>query len=415
MAAYDAVFVGSGINALVGAALLSREGWSVCVLEREDRLGGAIRTVDGYTLPGFTHEVMSSWHPLFTGSAAHAELGDELRRRGLEYVNTDLPTATAFPDGEAMFLQTSLEANVAEFDRHHVGDGAAWAAQFEAFMANADLSFGVLGTELWSGAGLSLGRSMLRRLGRRGLLDYAGSALSSCRDWTAATFASERAHGLLAPWVLHTGLGPDNAMSGFMTQVIACAVQLGGMPVPIGRRRAARRRAHGDRHRRRRRDAHRRARRPDRRLGRTCGRRRPRRRRDRAGHAGRDRGRDADAALRLAPAGRLRAGRGARRGCALSLRPRGNADPPRPRRAAALGRCRGRPPRAHRDRPRHARPRRGLAGGQRGRAWPPARRGDHRRRPALRCRPDPRTRRQVDRLDPAPGAAGRSRARRRGG
>lgn len=234
MAAYDAVLVGSGINALACAALLSREGWSVCVLEREDRLGGAIRTVPDYTLPGFTHEVFSSWHPLFAGSATYAELGDELHRRGLEYVNTDLPSATAFPDGEASFLQTSMEANIAEFDRHHAGDGAAWAAQFEAFMANADLSFGVLGTELWSTAGLQLGRRMLKRFGRRGLLDYAGGALSSCRDWTTSTFASERAHGLLAPWVLHTGLGPDNAVSGFMTQVIACAVQLGGMPVPVG-------------------------------------------------------------------------------------------------------------------------------------------------------------------------------------
>ena len=34
--------------------------------------------------------------------------------------------------------------------------------------------------------------------------------------------------------MLHTGLGPENAVSGFMTQVIACAVQLGGMPVPVG-------------------------------------------------------------------------------------------------------------------------------------------------------------------------------------
>lgn len=234
MAAYDAVFVGSGINALAGAALLSREGWSVCVLERDERLGGAIRTVEGFTVPGFTHEVLSSWHPLFAGSAAYAELGDDLHARGLEYVNTDLPTATAFPDGEAAFLQTSLEANVAELDRHQPGDGAAWAAQFDAFMANADLSFGVLGTELWSGGGLSLGRRMLSRFGRRGLLDYAGAALATCRDWTQETFASERAHGLLAPWVLHTGLGPDNAVSGFMTQVIACAVQLGGMPVPVG-------------------------------------------------------------------------------------------------------------------------------------------------------------------------------------
>ena len=234
MATFDAVLVGSGINTLTAAALLAREGWGVCVLERSDRLGGAIRTETDYTLPGFTHEVLSSWHPLFTGSAAYAELGDELHRRGLEYVNTELPTATAFPDGRAMFLQTTMEANVAEFDRFASGDGAAWQRQFEDFMANADLSFGVLGTELWSTGGLGLGQKMLRRFGRHGLLEFAGHALSTCRDWTIGTFRAPEAHGLLAPWVLHTGLGPDNAVSGFMTQVIACAVQLGGMPVPVG-------------------------------------------------------------------------------------------------------------------------------------------------------------------------------------
>jgi phytoene dehydrogenase-like protein len=234
VATCDAVLVGSGINTLTAAALLARDGWQVCVLERSDRLGGAIRTETDYTLPGFTHEVMSSWHPLFQGSAAYAELADDLHRRGLDYVNTELPTATAYPDGSAMFLQTSLEANVAEFDRFAAGDGAAWQRQFEEFMAHADLSFGVLSTELWSSSGLGLGRRLFRTLGRRGLLEFAGHALGTCRDWTTATFRSEQAHGLLAPWVLHTGLGPDNAVSGFMTQVIACAVQLGGMPVPVG-------------------------------------------------------------------------------------------------------------------------------------------------------------------------------------
>jgi phytoene dehydrogenase-like protein len=101
-------------------------------------------------------------------------------------------------------------------------------------MANADLAFGLLGTELWSTGGLGLGRTALRRLGRRGLLEFAGGTLVSCRDWVTRTFASEAAHGLLAPWVLHTGLGPDQATSGFMTQVIAAALQLGGMPVPVG-------------------------------------------------------------------------------------------------------------------------------------------------------------------------------------
>jgi phytoene dehydrogenase-like protein len=34
--------------------------------------------------------------------------------------------------------------------------------------------------------------------------------------------------------VLHTGVGPDAASSGFMTRVIAVAIELGGMPVPRG-------------------------------------------------------------------------------------------------------------------------------------------------------------------------------------
>jgi len=234
VAGFDAVFVGAGINSLAGAALLSRAGWSVCVLEREDELGGCIKTVHDLTAPGFTHELLAAWHPLWTGSPAYAELKGELDRRGLEYLNTDLPTGSAFPDGSSAFLTTSLEDNVAELDRHAAGDGARWEAMFDAFMKDADLSFGVLGTELWSGAGLTLGRQALRRFGRRGLLAYAGGVLTSCRDWLGDTFESDAAHGLLAPWTLHTGLGPDQATSGFMTQVVACALQLGGMPVPRG-------------------------------------------------------------------------------------------------------------------------------------------------------------------------------------
>ena len=104
----------------------------------------------------------------------------------------------------------------------------------ERFFPNADLAFGVLGTELWSGAGLAFGSKALRRLGRGGLAAFTGDLLQTSRDWLESTFASERAHGLLAPWVLHTGLGPDAAASGFMTQVIAVAVQEGGMPIPRG-------------------------------------------------------------------------------------------------------------------------------------------------------------------------------------
>lgn len=226
MAEYDAVIVGSGVNSLACGALLAREGWRVCVLERNDWLGGAIHTAE-LTEPGFQHDVFSAWHPLWVGGAAHALLGDDLATRGLEYLNTELPTATAYPDGGAAFLLRDAAGNAAEL-------GPEWPGVLERFFPNADLAFGVLGTELWSPAGLALGTKALRRLGRAGLAGFTGEMLQTSRDWLESTFASERAHGLLAPWVLHTGLGPDAASSGFMTQVIAVAVQEGGMPIPRG-------------------------------------------------------------------------------------------------------------------------------------------------------------------------------------
>jgi phytoene dehydrogenase-like protein len=157
----------------------------------------------------------------------HPQLEADLARHGLEYVNTAVPTATAFPDGESAFLLRDAEANAREL-------GPEWQGVLESFFPTADFAFGVLGTELWSKHGASFGVKLLRKLGREGARDFAGRLLVSARDWLETTFASPRAHGVLAPWVLHTGLGPDAAASGYMAQVIAVAVQEGGMPIPVG-------------------------------------------------------------------------------------------------------------------------------------------------------------------------------------
>jgi phytoene dehydrogenase-like protein len=226
VADFDAVIVGSGVNALACGALLAKGGWRICLLERSDRFGGCIRTEE-LTEPGYLHDTLSAWHPLWVGGAAHAQLGDDLAQRGLEYLNTELPTATAFPDGSAAFLLRTADGNAQEL-------GSEWPGVLERFFPNADLAFGVLGTELWSPGGLAFGARALRRFGRAGAAEFAGDLLQSSRDWLEQTFASPKAHGVLAPWVLHTGLGPDQATSGFMTQVIAVAVQEGGMPIPRG-------------------------------------------------------------------------------------------------------------------------------------------------------------------------------------
>ena len=226
MAEHDAVIVGSGVNGLACGALLAQAGWDVCVLERNDWFGGAIKTAE-ITVPGYRHDVFSAWHPLWVGGPAHAQLAPDLERHRLEYLNTEFPTATCFPDGSSAFLLRTAEGNAAEL-------GPEWPGVLERFFPNADLSFGVLGTELASRHGAGLAVKTWRRLGLDGAIAFSGQLLVSARDWLESTFASERAHGVLAPWVLHTGLGPDAAASGYMAQVIAVAVQEGGMPIPRG-------------------------------------------------------------------------------------------------------------------------------------------------------------------------------------
>src|SRR5262249_43642912 len=56
---FDAVVVGSGVNGLVAAAELAMAGWSVALVERNDRLGGFI-TTEERTIPGYLHDTYSS-------------------------------------------------------------------------------------------------------------------------------------------------------------------------------------------------------------------------------------------------------------------------------------------------------------------------------------------------------------------
>ena len=107
--AADHVIIGSGINALVAAAMLARKGQRVLVLEREDRIGGCMCTEE-VTLPGFHHDVMATTFVLFLTSPAYAALAGDLARHGFEFCHTAHPTAVLRPDGTALVLTTDRAA-----------------------------------------------------------------------------------------------------------------------------------------------------------------------------------------------------------------------------------------------------------------------------------------------------------------
>ncbi|WP_247364655.1 phytoene desaturase family protein, partial [Ralstonia pseudosolanacearum] len=120
------IFVGSGINSLVSAALLATRGKRVLVLERNDRLGGCIRTEELF--PGYHHEVMSSWYPLFVGSPGYAELKPALEQAGLAFLCPDYTTGLVWPDGRGLALKQDLNDAVQRLEALAPGDGAALGA-----------------------------------------------------------------------------------------------------------------------------------------------------------------------------------------------------------------------------------------------------------------------------------------------
>ncbi|WP_041656040.1 NAD(P)/FAD-dependent oxidoreductase [Azoarcus sp. KH32C] len=233
MSQSDVIIIGSGINSLVCAGVLAKRGRKVVVLEREAVLGGCIRSEE-LTVPGFLHDTMSTAHPLFVTSPGYAELKDVLHGHGLAYGNNATPTGVLLPDGRSLVLRASRDANVRAMNALAAGDGDAYAEAMAFVEQNAGLIFPLLGNELWSAP---VGRMMAGRVWKQGAhetLAFFGPAMQSCRAWLETQFCSPLTKALLAPWVLHTGLGPESAMSALMAKVVAFTLEAVGLPIVQG-------------------------------------------------------------------------------------------------------------------------------------------------------------------------------------
>src|SRR5215207_10490776 len=103
--AYDAIIIGAGPNGLAAAIELARAGYSVCVYERNETVGGGARSAE-LTLPGFVHDICSAVHPLALGSPFFSKL--PLTKYGLEFINQPTALAHPFDDGTAVLLHRSV-------------------------------------------------------------------------------------------------------------------------------------------------------------------------------------------------------------------------------------------------------------------------------------------------------------------
>lgn len=229
----DHIIIGSGINALVAAALLSRKGKKVTLLERSDRAGGCMRTEE-VTLPGFSHDVMAATFVLFLTSPAYTELAGDLAKHGLEFCHSPHPTGVIRPDGSALVLGMDRAKNIATFDALAHGDGRTHGHVVSAIEAEAPFLFSLLGGNLWSWRTVKLLLGQARRRGPKGLAAWFGQGLAPARGWLESDFRSPLTQALFAPWVLHCGLTPESTYSAKMAQVVAFALEAAGAPIVKG-------------------------------------------------------------------------------------------------------------------------------------------------------------------------------------
>ena len=141
----DALFIGAGINSLAAAYLLSKAGWRVVVLERNEHPGGAVRTME-LTLPGFRHDIGAMNLSVLAHSPFFAEHGEAMAKHGVEFVTAEQSAGAISADGRFLGLTTDREANLRSIASFSPADAQAWKAWGADFDRCAPTLFQILGS-----------------------------------------------------------------------------------------------------------------------------------------------------------------------------------------------------------------------------------------------------------------------------
>lgn len=211
----DAIIIGSGPNGLAAAVRLAQAGFSVCIVEREQTIGGGIRS-EALTLAGFLHDVCSAVHPLAVGSPFLRRL--PLAEHGLEWIYPPAAVAHPFDDGTAICIDRSVDRTA---ERLGSDQGA-----YRKLMAPLVMRWQRIDKELLGPLGIP--RFPLA-LARFGLI-----AFNSAENLVRARFRGPRAAALFAGLAAHSMLPLEKIPTAAFGLVLGIAAHALGWPIPKG-------------------------------------------------------------------------------------------------------------------------------------------------------------------------------------
>jgi len=229
MNGYDVVVAGAGHNGLVAAAYLAKAGLSVCVVERNEHVGGGVVTRE-LTLPGFKHDLASLNHALIHANPLIEQ--DELglvSKYGLKYVFPEAITALVFPDDTSIVLYKDLDKTCTSIGQFSNRDAEAyrklhdWAKPLlQVTVAGMFSVPPPLGTFFSMLEQSEEGRELLRAM------------LVSAQDIANEWFESNEARMLATRFVAEGGMDPQIKGTGYTFLTFVPFFHKYGSGVPIG-------------------------------------------------------------------------------------------------------------------------------------------------------------------------------------
>jgi phytoene dehydrogenase-like protein len=212
---FDVTVIGAGPNGLAAAIELARAGWSVCVIEANDSIGGGARSEE-LTLPGFIHDVCSAVHPLAAASPFFLRL--PLKDYGLEFLEPPIALAHPFDDGSAAVLYRSLQTTTESLGR----DGSTYNKLIGPLVdAWTEISQDLL-------APIRLPKHPWR------MARFGFYGMQSIQYLTKTKFKEEHTRALFAGLAAHSFLSLNQATTSAFALMLATTAHVTGWPIARG-------------------------------------------------------------------------------------------------------------------------------------------------------------------------------------
>jgi len=219
-ATYDAIVIGAGHNGLVTAAYLAKAGRRVLVLERREKVGGILETLEiapGVRAPGIAHTVGRLRRSVIE------DLGLErhgLARHGLALIDPPVRVFAPQSDGSALTLWADPARTAEDLRARSPHDAEAYRrfdARVRALAGFLAYLYAATPPDVKSPSfadamsGVRIGNAF-RRLGRKASREATRAMPMAIADYVAESFETDAVRGAIASRaVQYTAMGPWSA------------------------------------------------------------------------------------------------------------------------------------------------------------------------------------------------------------